>query len=172
MPEAGAQPGTTDAILIARVRAGNQQAMAELYDRYSRLVYSVALRVAGDTAAAEDILQDVFLQLWRKPEAFDAARGSLAPWLAVIARNRAVDHQRKRRTEDIEECVAASAVDMESEADRSRMIEKIRGVMNAMSAEQRSAVEMAFFQGMTHAEIAEQSRQPLGTIKSAFVPRC
>ena len=78
--------------------------MAELYDRYSSIVYAVALRVLGDTGAAEDILQDVFLQLWRNPSAFDSARGSLGAWLAVITRNRSIDALRRRRPEtDIEE---------------------------------------------------------------------
>src|SRR5215467_6819674 len=85
-----------DAALIARLRAGDDTAMADLYDRYSGIVYGVALRVLGDTTAAEDVLQEVFLQLWRNPRAFNADRGSLAPWLAVIARNRAIDLLRKR----------------------------------------------------------------------------
>ena len=88
--------------------------MAELYDRYSAVVYAVALRVLGDTGAAEDVLQEVFLQLWRKPSAFDAARGSLASWLAVITRNRAIDSLRKRRPEtDIEDVILSVAPDLD-----------------------------------------------------------
>src|ERR1700761_2165738 len=89
-----------DAALIMRLRAGDQSAMADLYDRYSGIVYGVALRVLANTTAAEDVVQEVFLQLWRNPQAFDADRGRLAPWLAVIARNRAIDHLRKRPAED------------------------------------------------------------------------
>src|SRR5215472_8449774 len=89
-----------DAALIARLRAGDENAMADLYDRYSAVVYGVALRVLGDTTAAEDVLQEVFLQLWRNPRRFDADRGRLAPWLAVIARNRAIDLLRKRPHEE------------------------------------------------------------------------
>ena len=84
-------------MLLSAIRSGDGQAMAQLYERYSAIVYSVALRVLGDTAAAEDILQEVFMQLWRNPGGFDTARGNLAPWLAVITRNRAVDVLRKRR---------------------------------------------------------------------------
>jgi RNA polymerase sigma-70 factor (ECF subfamily) len=80
--------GSTDMALLSAIRSGDEQAMAALYDRYSAVVYSVALRVLGDTGKAEDILQEVFMQLWRNPGGFDSSRGHLAPWLAVIARNR------------------------------------------------------------------------------------
>src|SRR6516162_8040283 len=89
-----------DAALIARLRAGYETAMADLYDRYSAVVYGVALRVLANTTAAEDVVQEIFLQLWRNPQAFDANRGRLAPWLAVIARNRAIDHLRRRPAEE------------------------------------------------------------------------
>ena len=93
--------------------------MAELYDRYSSVVYAVALRVLGDTGAAEDVLQEVFLQLWRNPGAFDAARGSLGPWLAVIARNRAIDFLRTRKPEtDLEDVIISVAPDLAGDADR------------------------------------------------------
>src|SRR5215469_18462613 len=88
-----------DMRLVARVRAGDSQALAELYDRYSSVVYAVGLRILQDAGAAEDILQDIFLQLWRKPEAFDSSRGSLGAWLAVIARHRSIDRLRQRRPE-------------------------------------------------------------------------
>jgi RNA polymerase sigma-70 factor (ECF subfamily) len=156
-----------DMRLVARVRAGDQQAVSELYGRYSMLVYSVALRILQDTGAAEDLLQDVFLQLWRKPDAFDSSRGSLAAWLAVIARHRAIDRLRQRRPEtDIEDCVITSAADLGNETERSLVIEKVRVAMNEMSPDQRTAMEMAFFQGLTHTEIAEKTGEPLGTIKT------
>ena len=141
--------------------------MAELYDRYSSVVYAVALRVLGDTMAAEDVLQEVFLQLWRNPSAFDAARGSLGAWLAVIARNRAIDALRKRKPEtDIEDVVVSVATDLASEAERSRAAEKVRGVLSVMPSPQRSALEMAYFQGLSHSEIAARTGEPLGTIKT------
>jgi len=156
-----------DMRLVARVRAGDQQALSELYDRYSKLVYSVALRILQDTGAAEDLLQDVFLQLWRKPDAFDSSRGSLAAWLAVIARHRSIDRLRQRRPEtDIEDCIIASSTDLRDETERSLVIEKVRVVMNEMGPDQRTAMEMAFFQGLTHTEIAEKTGEPLGTIKT------
>jgi RNA polymerase sigma-70 factor (ECF subfamily) len=141
--------------------------MAELYDRYSAVVYAVALRVLGDTMAAEDVLQEVFLQLWRNPSAFDATRGSLGAWLAVISRNRAIDALRKRKPEtDIEDVVVSVAPDLASEADRSRAAEKVRGLLGAMPQPQRSVLEMAYFQGLSHSEIAIKTGEPLGTIKT------
>ena len=156
-----------DMRLVARIRAGDQQAMSELYDRYARVVYAVALRVLQDAGAAEDVLQDVFLQLWRNPDAFDASRGSLAAWLAVIARHRSIDRLRKRRPEtNIEDCVIAGGPDLREEAEQKLVIEKVRGVLAEMNPEQRKLLEMAFFQGLTHTEIAEKTGQPLGTIKT------
>lgn len=153
--------------MVAGIRAGDEHAMAQLYDRYSPVVYSVALRVLADTGAAEDVLQEVFLQLWRNPAAFDSNRGSLGAWLAVIARNRAIDALRKRKPEtDADEVIVAVNLDIESETERRRVLERVRGVVNALPAEQRSAVEMAFFEGLTHSEIAAKTGQPLGTIKT------
>src|ERR1700760_1200096 len=109
---------TDDMRLVARIRAGDQQAMSELYDRYGKVVYAVALRVLQDAGGAEDILQDVFLQLWRNPDAFDASRGSLAAWLAVISRHRSIGRLRKRRPEtDIEDCVIAGGPNVCDEAE-------------------------------------------------------
>src|ERR1700761_5817421 len=106
-----------DAALIALIRAGDQSAMADLYDRYSGVVYGVALRVLANTTAAEDIVQEVFMQLWRNPQAFDSDLARLAAWLAVIARNRAIDALRKRPMEDdIDEMPIATGVNLEDES--------------------------------------------------------
>ena len=153
--------------MVTALKSGDQSAVAALYDRYSSVVYAVALRVLGDTGAAEDVLQEVFLQLWRNPGAFDAARGSLGAWLAVITRNRAIDSLRKRRPEtDIEDVIVSVAPDLAAEADRHRAAEKVRGVLSTMSAPQRSALEMAYFEGLSHTEIASKTGEPLGTIKT------
>jgi RNA polymerase sigma-70 factor, ECF subfamily len=141
--------------------------MTLLYDRYSSIVYAVALRVLGDTGAAEDVLQEVFLQLWRNPGAFDSSRGNLAAWLAVIARNRAIDGLRKRRPEtDIADVLVSVEPDMAGEAERTRAMEKVRAALETMPAAQRSALEMAYFEGLTHIEIAAKTGEPLGTIKT------
>jgi RNA polymerase sigma-70 factor, ECF subfamily len=158
---------SADLATVTAMKAGDQSAMAELYDRYSSIVYAVALRVLGDTGAAEDILQDVFLQLWRNPSAFDSARGSLGAWLAVITRNRAIDALRRRRPEtDIEDVIVSVAPDLAGEADRSRAAERVRGVLGSMSGPQRAALEMAYFEGLSHSEIATKTGEPLGTIKT------
>ena len=95
---------------LSAIRSGDESAMALLYDRYSSVVYAVALRVLADTAAAEDVLQEVFMQLWRRPGTSDANRGGLGPWLAVITRNRAIDMLRKRRpVSDIDDVVVRSS---------------------------------------------------------------
>src|SRR5947209_9824388 len=144
-----------ESALMARIRAGDESAMADLYDRYSGIVYGVALRVLGDTTAAEDVLQEVFLQLWRRPQAFDPDRGRLAPWLAVIARNRAIDQVRKRPIEeDIDDLPVSSGVDLEEISAQRLAVEKVRGVMACLPQEQRKALELAFVEGMTHTEIA------------------
>jgi RNA polymerase sigma-70 factor (ECF subfamily) len=156
-----------DLATVTAMKAGDQRAMAELYDRYSSIVYAVALRVLGDTGKAEDVLQEVFLQLWKNPGAFDSARGSLGAWLAVITRNRAIDTLRKRRPEtDIEDVIISVSPDLAGDADRSRAAEKVRGVLGTMPTTQRSALEMAYFEGMSHSEIASKTGEPLGTIKT------
>jgi len=160
-------PNLDEAALIERIRSGDETAMADMYDRYSGIVYGVALRVLGNTTAAEDVLQEVFLQLWRNPQVFDANRGKLPAWLAVIARNRAIDHLRKRPPEDdIEELPISTGVNLENEAAQRLAIDKIRGVLAQLPQDQRRALEMAFFEGMTHTEIAAKSGEPLGTIKT------
>jgi RNA polymerase sigma-70 factor, ECF subfamily len=156
-----------DTALVSAIRAGDQNAMAALYDRYSSIVYSVALRVLGDTGAAEDVQQDVFMQLWRNPGAFDASRGNLGAWLAVIARNRAIDALRKRKPEDdVEDVVLSVVPDMAAEADRVRIAAKVREVLAALPTAQRATLEMAYYEGLTHTEIAAKTGEPLGTIKT------
>ena len=141
--------------------------MAQLYDRYSPLVYSIALRVLGESEAAEDILQEIFMRLWRNPATFDSSRGSLPAWLAVITRNRAIDFLRKRHSKtDLEDVKVFVEPDLASDIERSRALEKIRSTLGSMPQPQRSALEMAFFDGLTHTEIAEKSGEPLGTIKT------
>lgn len=156
-----------DAALIARMRAGEQGAMADLYDRYSGIVYGVALRVLANATAAEDVVQEVFLQLWRNPQAFDADRGRLGAWLAVIARNRSIDHLRKRPQEDdIDELPIATGFNLEDDAAQRLAVEKVRNVLTQLPQDQRKVLEMAFFEGMTHTEIAGKTGDPLGTIKT------
>ena len=159
--------GRGDAGVIERIRSGDETALAEIYDRYSGVVYSVALRVLGDTGLAEDVLQDIFLQLWRNPQSFDSNRGDLAPWLAVIARHRSIDYLRKRRPQiNIEDIVIGINPKLQSTAELSQAVSKIKNVLEKLPAEQRLAVELAFFEELTHVEIAARTGEPLGTIKT------
>ena len=153
--------------MLERVKANDQGAMAEFCSRYGRLVYSIALRVLKDTGQAEDLMQEIFLQVWRNPGAFEQGRGSLGAWLAVVARNRAVDVLRRRKPNDpMDEVVLVSDVNLASDVERTRMMEKVRLAMEDLPDEQQKSVELAFFEGMTHAEIAAKTGDPLGTVKT------
>jgi RNA polymerase sigma-70 factor, ECF subfamily len=160
-------PAQDDAALLAFVQRGDESAMASLFDRYSKIVYSVALRVLRDPASAEDVLQEVFMQIWRNPNSFVATRGSLGGWLAVVARNRSIDAlRRKRPSEPVEDMALASNYNLADEAERNSLMEKARGVIRLLPMEQRKTLEMAFFDGLTHSEIAEMTGDPLGTVKT------
>jgi RNA polymerase sigma-70 factor (ECF subfamily) len=166
-PSAKDQPQVTDSMLMSRIRAGDEDALATLHDRYASVVYSVALRVLGETTQAEDILQDIFIQLWRNPQRFDSSRGSLGAWLAVIARHRAIDQLRRRRPEsDIEDVVISVDTRLEQSTDRNLAIAKVRAAVERLPVEQRQPLELAFFRGLTHSEIADKTGEPLGTIKT------
>jgi RNA polymerase sigma-70 factor (ECF subfamily) len=156
-----------DASLLALVQRGDEQAMASLFDRYSKVVYSVALRVLRDPASAEDILQEIFMQVWRNPDSFVATRGSLGGWLAVVARNRSIDQlRRKKPTDSVEDVQLASPYNLADEAERNSLMEKARSAIGLLPKEQRKTLEMAFFDGLTHSEIAEMTGDPLGTVKT------
>lgn len=167
---AGPMPAATteeDSVLLGRVQRGDAAAMALLYDRYGRVVYSVSLRVLRDAAAAEDVLQEIFMQVWRTPESFQCTRGTLPAWLAVVARNRCIDTlRRKKPTEQVEDVALASPTNLAEESERNVMIERARGVIAQLPPDQRKTLEMAFFDGLTHTEIAEVTGDPLGTVKT------
>jgi RNA polymerase sigma-70 factor, ECF subfamily len=159
--------GQDDAVLLGLVQRGDEYAMAALFDRYSKVVYSVALRVLRDPAAAEDVLQEIFMQIWRNPDGFVATRGSLGGWLAVVSRNRSIDAlRRKRPMESVDDMSLASNYNLANEAERNSLMEKARAVINLLPVEQRKTLEMAFFDGLTHSEIAEMTGDPLGTVKT------
>lgn len=156
-----------DLALLSEIRSGRQDAMAAFFDRYSRIVYSVALRVLNDAGEAEDVMQETFIHVWQKPDSFVSGRGSLGGWLVVVARNRAIDKLRRRKPSDPVEFFALPAAgNLAQESERGFMLEKVRAAMAALPAEQRRSVELAFFEGMSHSEIAEKTGEPLGTIKT------
>jgi RNA polymerase sigma-70 factor (ECF subfamily) len=157
----------SDDLLLQRVRNGNQQAMADVFDRYGGMVYSVALRVLKDPQQAEDVMQEIFFQLWRKPDAFVQGRGSLCGWLLVVARNRAIDIVRRRKPSDSPDQVALpSKTNLASETERNLLMERVRDVLKDLPPEQQKSLEMAYFEGLSHSEIADRTGDPLGTVKT------
>lgn len=158
---------SSDELLLTRVKGFDQRAMTELFDRYGAMVYSVALRVLNDPGQAEDVMQEIFFQVWRRPDLFVSGRGSLGAWLAVMARNRAIDALRRRRpTDSVDEVVLAATTDFAAQIERDRVMEKVREALGDLPAEQQRSVEMAFFEGLTHSEIAARTGEPLGTVKT------
>jgi RNA polymerase sigma-70 factor (ECF subfamily) len=155
-----------DRALLVQIGQRDERAMGTLYDRYWRLVYSVALRVCGDVASAQDILQKIFMQIWRSPQSL-APRGSLAGWVSVVSRNRSIDLLRGIKSMDcVDEVVLPSKYDPGSDAVLNLMMEKAQTLMLNLPAVQRQVLEMALFEGKTHAEIACETGCPLGTTKT------
>jgi RNA polymerase sigma-70 factor (ECF subfamily) len=164
-----------DADRIAGAAAGDGSALAALYDAHSRGVYSLVLRVLGDEADAEDVLQEVFAQAWRQASRYDAARGTVAAWLLTMARTRAIDRLRARRarpdarTAAGEEAwldLSAPGVDPGDALAAARDAERVRAALRELPLLQRLAIELAYFEGLTQAEIAERLEEPLGTVKT------
>jgi RNA polymerase sigma-70 factor, ECF subfamily len=156
-----------DGLLLQRVREGDQTAMAEVFDRYARAVYSVALRILKDAGHAEDVMQDIFFQVWRNSESFVQGRGSLGAWLVVVARNRSIDLLRRRKpTDSVDDVVLAAKCNLASEAEHNALIEKVQQILKDLPAEQQRSMELAFFEGLSHSEIAEKTGDPLGTVKT------
>jgi RNA polymerase sigma-70 factor, ECF subfamily len=161
------QDASADERLLQRVSSGDQQAMTEIFDRYSRLVFSVAVRVLADPGQAEDVMQEVFLKVWREPQSFLQDRGRLGAWLAVITRNRAIDSLRRRRPSDsVEDVILIARTDIASEVEHNSLLDKVRGAMKILPPEQKLSMELAYFEGLSHSEIAARTGDPLGTVKT------
>jgi RNA polymerase sigma-70 factor (ECF subfamily) len=166
----GARPSDLD--LAAALAAGHEDALAELYDRYGRLAYSVALRILNDTGRAEDAVQEAFLNLWKNAGRFDASRGSLRRWLMSTVRNRSIDYLRGRAAHERDERGLSPAVESAGpssdpwrEVSESLERSAIREAITHLPAEQRHAVELAYFGGYSGREIADMTRVPLSTVK-------
>lgn len=159
----------TDAALIDRVVAKDETALAALYDRYGGMLLSVVNRILRDQQAAEEILQDIFYQLWRTASQFDISRGSVPGWLVVIGRNRAISYLRRHipsQGEELVENTVVLPVNLESKAAQKQLLARVKGALEGLPKEQRAAVELAYFEGMTHSEIARRTGDPLGTVKT------
>jgi RNA polymerase sigma-70 factor (ECF subfamily) len=163
-----------DEVLLGQVAQGDRAAFADLYDRFSGPLYSLALRMLGSEAEAKDLLQEVFLSVWKKAPTFRGDRGSAFSWVVAQLRHRAIDRIRSRRRRG--ELLEANAPDLEptgshaaSSAEHYEWNERARSVREAMgqiSDEQRQVLRLAYFEGLTQAEIAEKLEEPLGTIKA------
>ena len=164
--------------LMERLEQRDLGAFEALYDRYGDLVYSVSLRVVGDTYIAEDVTQDVFVRVWRRPDQFDLRRGKFVTWLLSVARNRSIDHQRSMSRRMRHETLPAAEEEEDilptgDERDDPSFVAvlsderaAVRKALEVLPPEQKLAITMAYFGGLTQQEVATRLGQPLGTVKT------
>jgi RNA polymerase sigma-70 factor (ECF subfamily) len=162
-----------DGDLARRLRERDGGAMRELYDRYGRLVYSLILRIVRNSAAAEDLVQETFLRVWNRAQAFDPERGVLGPWVLAVARNRAIDYLRSAEgkmsagTLELDQLEHPGRFcDFEDHAlslDRAR---RLKDAFERLTPHQKTVVELAYYEGLSQTEMAERMQQPLGTVKT------
>lgn len=161
--------------LLRRVAAGDRRSFAELYEQFSGVLFSTAYRVLNNREAAEDVLQDVFVQIWEKAPLYDPARGKPMTWAVTLTRNKAIDRLRstqrrsrlqddvQRESENFEQFDGRSSYDAVAAGETSRLV---REAIRKLSKDQREAIELAFFSSLTQTEIAERLGEPLGTVKA------
>ena len=159
--------------LAERLKRRDPQAMADLYDRYGRVAHSLILRIVHDAEIAEDLVQETFLRVWTRVQAFDSERGALGPWLLAVARNRAIDYIRSadgRMARSSYELVEienpALFTNPEKDLLASDRLRRIRQALAKLNPNQRAVIELAYFEGLSQTEMAEKMREPLGTIKT------
>jgi len=163
--------GYGDEELILRIAGQDAAALTALYDRYGRIAFGLAYRIADDPATAEEVVQDAFMQVWRHAASFDGRRGSARAWLLTIVHHRAIDGRRRAAgrgrevagLDDLEDALASP--DLWAEVAARLQRDQVRSAIAALPDEQRRAIELAYFDGLTHREIAERTGQPLGTVK-------
>jgi len=162
-----------DAALVRRLLQRDVSAFEELYDRHSRIVFALVLRIVRQASTSEEVVQDVFLALWRNAAQYDQSRGPFVPWLLTLARNRALDQlrlksERQRRREDQADELppVVTMPDFEGSLDEERRAKRVRELMASLNPQQKRAIELAYFEGLSHSEIADALKEPLGTVKS------
>ena len=163
-----------DLEVVRRMAEGDGQALATLYDRHSRVTFSLALRILAEPLEAEEVVQDVFAQAWRQASRFDRSRGAVVAWLLMMTRSRAIDRLRARRgqppLEGDHPSALRDAADTAPPVDLALLtaddLVRVRAALDALPEAQRMAIELAFHEGLTHTEVAERLEQPLGTIKT------
>lgn len=165
----------SDTDLLLWIEHAEESALGALYDRYQRLVYSLAYQSIGEKGLAEEITQDVFLRIWEKAGTYHPDHGKVLTWIVSITRNRAIDLYRRRRVrpegnsidwEDLHPREQKDGVNIEAEVENSLQRQRIQAALATLPHEQRQALSLAFFRGYTHAEIATRLQEPLGTIKT------
>lgn len=160
--------------LLGDIAAGEQAAFSQLYDQTNRAVFGLALRILGDRETAEEVMLDVFLQVWRQAANYDLSRGTPLAWLMMMTRSRAIDRlraasHRVHETDDLETVSLTTAAEEDDPEAASIFAERrklVRAALGNLNKEQRLLIETAFFEGLSHAEIAERFRLPLGTVKT------
>jgi RNA polymerase sigma-70 factor (ECF subfamily) len=165
--------GQHDEELARRLQRRDPEAMADLYDRFGRIAYSVIFAIVRDSATAEDLVQETFLRVWNRVHGFEAGRGALGPWLLAVARNRAIDHirsvgarmDRNAYELDIREHPSLF-MDMEREVLNTDHARVIRKAIAKLSANQQKVIELAYYEGLSQMEMADRMGEPLGTVKT------
>jgi len=177
-PPRSPEDGAADLELVRRVAAGDRGAVGELYDRFRRPAFALARRVLGDDTLAEDVLQDVFLGIWRDPGAFDGSRGSVASWLLAMVHHKAVDavrreesHRRRlaRAEEDLALTTPTQDTDVAEAAFERVVAGRVRAALHALPEAQREALTLAYYGGYTQREVAAITDTPLGTVKTRML---
>jgi RNA polymerase sigma-70 factor (ECF subfamily) len=162
-----------DGELVAALKQRDPHAMARLYDRYGRLAYSIIMRMVRNDAAAEDLVQETFLRIWNRIQAFDEEKGALGPWVLAVARNRAIDYLRSAEGRKMETALEMETLEQPAvfasvesgllNADRVRLLKR---AFDKLTPNQREVIELAYWEGLSQTEMSERLKQPLGTVKT------